>query len=418
MPKDTCAADSRSPLARTGSNAGCNSAATKRALVVDDNHAVALDLEGILLGLGFQVETCSDGGALKRMADRFDPHVILLDIDLGDTDAFEVMLNHLAGRFDGVVILVSGSPLEFIIETALVGERQGLSMGPCVTKPFAASDVTQALAEADVAMSCREVRRRGCAPRSGSPQRINVADALRLGALEVWYQPKYRIDDEHLVGAEALVRARLAGEVLVSPFELLANASKRDLHGLTDFVLNAALDNSRSLAQAGAPLKLAVNMPASYVTERSPASFVRGAAKEPWWPGMTFEITEDEALANTALVRDFALQLRLYSVNLSIDDFGAGYSSLSRLKDIPFSEIKIDRSFVHGCASDSAKLSICKGVIGLGRDLDCVTVAEGVEEENDLEALRSLGCDVVQGYLYSRPITFAALLEMVGREAR
>lgn len=104
-----------------------------------------------------------------------------------------------------------------------------------------------------------------------------------------------------------------------------------------------------------------------------------------------------------------ALQLRLYAVDLSTDDFGAGYSSLARLRDLPFSELKLDRGFVDGCASDSRKLAIGKSAVTLGAALGCTTVAEGIETEEDLVALRDLGCQLVQGFRFAGPMTFEAL---------
>jgi EAL domain-containing protein (putative c-di-GMP-specific phosphodiesterase class I) len=132
------------------------------------------------------------------------------------------------------------------------------------------------------------------------------------------------------------------------------------------------------------------------------------------FPGLIIEVTEDEIIQDRAWVHEVATQLKLYNISISIDDFGSAYSSLSRLHDLPFSELKLDRSFVSGCSANPLKLGLCRTVVDLARHVGASVCAEGVEEPEDLRSLIELGCDTAQGFLFARPMPadeFAAMLE-------
>ena len=390
-----------------------------RAAVVDDEFLICSEIKGILEEQGISAETLGNADHLPSLISDFDPEVIFLDIRLRSTDAFEIMQRHLAG-YEGIVCLMSGSPLDFILDATAAGTDLGLWMGSALTKPVERGDIQDALRTATLMRSSRALAREHRQQGGPAPaqKRLGLRDALATDRLEVWYQPTFELVSETLVGAEALVRGRAADGSIVGPGELLADASQQDLVDLTAFVLPQAVNDSRTLAEAGMPLKLSVNVPSSFLAEADPAAFLREAAAERWWPGMILELTEDEALANLKAVTQAALQLKLYAVELSIDDFGAGYSSLARLRDLPFSEIKLDRSFVDGCASDSTKLAICKSVLTLGTELGCVTVAEGIEAEEDLRLIREIGCDKVQGFRFARPMPFDELKAMLAKARR
>ena len=202
-------------------------------------------------------------------------------------------------------------------------------------------------------------------------------------------------------------------DAIISPIVLFRDASRDDMIEVTDHVLTRVIRDSQALAKVGFDHKLSVNIPISYLVQGDPCRLVREAKKDPRWPGLIFEITEDEALKDVLDVQMIATQCTLYSVVLSIDDFGAAYSSLSRLRDLPFKELKLDRSFVHQCSSDSTRRSICASVLALGAALGVNTVAEGVEDEADLRVLSELGCDQVQGFLFAKPMPLAELLRFI-----
>jgi EAL domain-containing protein (putative c-di-GMP-specific phosphodiesterase class I) len=200
----------------------------------------------------------------------------------------------------------------------------------------------------------------------------------------------------------------------LTPDRFLPAATKPQLERLTEIALLAALRDWSLLDRAGCGLRLAVNVPVSALISLPLATLIRECRPSSGdWPGLIMEITESEAAEDPALVAEVALQLRLSGAHLAIDDFGSGFSSFARLKQLPFSELKVDLRFVQGCASDRMNAAICRSAILLARTAGATAVAEGVETEADAEALAAMGCDTAQGYLFGRPAGVGALIERV-----
>ena len=371
-------------------------------------------LSTLLAEFELEVEACS-GPTLAAVLASFVPELVVLDIKLEMTDAFTLMRTQIPHDFRGVVSIMSGLGLEFITDVMLFGEKMGLTIGPPLLKPISHNDVHHVVRAADQLFERRTILALGkgqsTAALTGTPLRLR--QALDAGMLEVWYQPKFDLHGGHVAGAEALIRGRRPDGTVVTPYELLMDATRQDKVDLTEFILSTAVDHVRVLGSSGFRKRLSFNVPISYLLQSDPVRQVRQASAEPWWPGMVFEITEDEVLGDIDQLQAVATQLRLYDIVLSIDDFGAAYSSLERLRDLPFAELKLDRSFVRGCAVDSTKGSICRSVIALGAELGVTTVAEGVEDGDDLGMVTELGCDQVQGFLFAKPMPFAEFCEFV-----
>jgi EAL domain-containing protein (putative c-di-GMP-specific phosphodiesterase class I) len=122
------------------------------------------------------------------------------------------------------------------------------------------------------------------------------------------------------------------------------------------------------------------------------------------WPGLVLEINEDEIIQDLALAQKVEKELRPLGVTIAIDDFGRAYSTIAQLKDVPFSELKIDRSFVANCNADRMNAGLCETIIELAHRLGSKAVAEGIETAAELRTLHALGCDMGQGYLFARPM--------------
>jgi EAL domain-containing protein (putative c-di-GMP-specific phosphodiesterase class I) len=161
-------------------------------------------------------------------------------------------------------------------------------------------------------------------------------------------------------------------------------------------------------------IKLSVNTPVSALTALPIARMLReGRPAAANWPGLILEVTEDEIVNDLQLANTVADELRAHGCSLAIDDFGAGYSSLARLRQLPFSELKIDRSYVTDCHSDRTNAGLVETIVELAHRFGLTAVAEGVETTHEAHKLQSLGCDVGQGYLFAKPMAkddFAALL--------
>jgi len=225
------------------------------------------------------------------------------------------------------------------------------------------------------------------------------------------YQPKVSLASGRLIGVEALARKHdpLVGELLPGVF--LPLATDAQIEAMTFTILRIALADQASWKARGHDLVLSINAPAWLLAApQTLARLLECVERQGGDPSrLTIEVTEAE---NPADVPDFpkvAWRLREHGFGLAIDDFGTGYSSMLSLVSLPFSELKIDRAFVHGAADDDRRMAVLEASARLGRQLRMSVTAEGAEDDADLDAVSAAGCDVVQGYVVARPLRAARI---------
>jgi EAL domain-containing protein (putative c-di-GMP-specific phosphodiesterase class I) len=126
--------------------------------------------------------------------------------------------------------------------------------------------------------------------------------------------------------------------------------------------------------------------------------------REERFPGLIFELTEEEVIRDPDYAHEIATQLKLYRIDVSIDDFGSGHSTIERLHQLPFAELKIDRRYVQGCAREHHRYGLCRSIVDLAHRFEMAVVAEGVENARDCAALVEMACDGAQGFLFARPM--------------
>ncbi|HEU5111590.1 MAG TPA: EAL domain-containing protein, partial [Micromonosporaceae bacterium] len=258
---------------------------------------------------------------------------------------------------------------------------------------------------------------------SRSVRRLGLANDLRRAIendeLEIYFQPKVALRDRRLVGVECLARWEHPTHGSVAPEDFVAVAEHTGLLSrLTDVVLAEGLRRCRQWADAGRPLNVAVNLSSRTLLDPEfPARVERMLAEHGVEPGhLTFEITEAGVVNDSDRPMPILNRLRDMGVRLSVDDFGTGYSSLSYLRRLPVHEVKIDQEFVQGMATDPGDLAIVRAVVDLSRHFGLSVVAEGVESELTLDLLEEIGCDVGQGFLFSRPLPYERLEAWFGAQ--
>jgi EAL domain-containing protein (putative c-di-GMP-specific phosphodiesterase class I) len=236
------------------------------------------------------------------------------------------------------------------------------------------------------------------------PPRIHVdpAQALENKWLELWYQPKIDLRTNKVQGAEALLRLRHPDYGVLAPASFLPPSSDPLHRAILEFVLRRTIGDWERLGKPD--LRLSINVPASAVCSGELVPLLRSAIPKTSFPGLIFEVAEDEVIRDASWAYEVATQLKLYNVLLSIDDFGSGVATLGRLCDLPFCELKLDRTFVAGCATIWANRAQCEAAVKLARVFNATVCAEGVESREDLAILRQLGFDSAQGYLFGRPM--------------
>jgi EAL domain-containing protein (putative c-di-GMP-specific phosphodiesterase class I) len=256
------------------------------------------------------------------------------------------------------------------------------------------------------------------APEVAEPAagKLTLAEALKRNWIELWYQPKIDLKTKRLVGAEALVRARHPVRGVIFPGEFLPGASEAEMMMLTERVIITALTDWEAFAANGMSVKLAVNTPVSALVKLPIADILREERpKADNWPGLILEVTEDEIIHDLKIANEVADALRAFNCTLALDDFGAGYSSLARLRQLPFSELKIDRSYVTDCNSDRVNAGLCETIVELGKRFGLKTVAEGIETTHESHKLQGIGCNVGQGYLFAKPMSKGQLIGIMRR---
>ena len=245
---------------------------------------------------------------------------------------------------------------------------------------------------------------------------VTLADVLERGWFELFYQPKIDLKTMRLVGAEGLVRARHPTRGVISPGVFLPGASEDEILALTERVIITALKDWETCAANGMSVKLSVNVPVSALVKLPIPTMLREERPQSAnWPGLIMEVTEDEIIHDLKIANDVADALRAYNCSLALDDFGAGYSSLARLRQLPFSELKIDRSYVTNCHTDRINAGLCETIVELGKRFGLKTVAEGVETTHESHKLQGIGCDIGQGYLFAKPMPKRQLIGIMRR---
>lgn len=235
--------------------------------------------------------------------------------------------------------------------------------------------------------------------------------ALNRGELTLHYQPKVSIRTAEVVGVEALVRWEHPDRGMILPDAFIPLAEHTGLIGpLTTYVFGAALAQARIWMDAGRPLSVSVNLSARSLLDERLAGQVADLLDQHCVPArlLQLEVTESALMTEPDRAQRLLQALSALGIRLSIDDFGAGYTSLGQLKNLPISELKIDKSFIVTMREDPSDALIVQSIVDLGHNLGLTIVAEGVETAALLDDLASFSCDIAQGDYVSCPLTPAA----------
>lgn len=249
---------------------------------------------------------------------------------------------------------------------------------------------------------------------------IQLRKAIEENQLEVFYQPKLSLETGRLDAAEALVRWRHPARGMVPPGDFIGLAEETGLIGsIGEIVLREACRQACEWQRQGlAPLRISVNLSVHQLRQGKLVSLVRQVLEETGLEPryLELELTESQLLDSVEHIISTFQQLRELGVKLAIDDFGTGYSSLSYLKRFPVDYVKIDQAFIRGLGEGTEDAAITQAIIAMAHSLGLKVVAEGVENQAQLDFLKANGCDEVQGYLISRPLEAEALAALLAQD--
>ena len=383
-----------------------NSKITNNIMVLDDDPFMLKLMAHMLESEGCtSVTTCANGRDALEMVDspRGRPELIFLDLNLPGMDGMEFARHLVERKYEGHLVLMSGEDDHLLRASTKLAQTHHISVVGSFHKPITPEKLRSML---DIVAFPHQAE-------ALESNETRTADELRAalanGGLSNYYQPKVSLSTGAVMGVEALVRwRRRIGDELVSPYKFLGIAEAFGLiHDLTRVVLNDALMQAKAWHEAGISLPVAVNVSEYNIESLDFADMASQLAGEIGVEPrhITFEVSEGWLpLNDLGLVLETLTRLHLKRFRLALDEFGTGFSNITQLRNLPFDELKIDRSFVHHVSTD-AKIK-AKFVTGLAvaRQLDLDAVGVGVEAIEDWHVLRLTGCDYAQGSLIADPM--------------
>ncbi|MBY0341154.1 MAG: EAL domain-containing response regulator [Rhodocyclaceae bacterium] len=374
-----------------------------RILALDDEPFALKLLAHQLKTLGHDhVHTCTSGAEATAYlrAEKEALDLIVSDLQMPEMDGVEFVRQLAMLGYAGELILVSGEDKRILQTAERVARAHAINILGVLHKP-ASPEQIQALLSKHRPDPVSSERKRATYAAT------ELEQAIDKGQLRNVYQPKVSLKTGELVGVETLVRWLHPRDGLVMPDQFIPVAEDAGLiTRLTRRVLVDALTQASEWQAAGLSFSVAVNVSMDDLTELGFPELVTETATRLGVPltSLVLEVTESRLMSNRLAALDILTRLRLKRVSLSIDDFGTGHSSLAQLRDVPFDELKVDRSFVHGAHADASLCAILDASLSLAHRLGMRSVAEGVEDIADWHMLRACGCNYAQGYFIGRPM--------------
>ncbi|MBZ6070820.1 EAL domain-containing response regulator [Aeromonas schubertii] len=379
-------------------------------LVVEDHAFQRKALLHQLGGLGYsRLLEAADGEQALAICDSQPVDILFCDLRMPGMDGMALLRRLSLSGFHGGIILSSALEEDVVGAVLRMSSAYGLQVLGRLEKPASQARIRQMIE------SWRPHPVRG--KEAGARQEIDLDDlrrALEYGELLPWYQPKVSFSSGEWVGLEALARWLHPEQGLIMPSRFIPLAEHSGLiDELTEQIIRATLKDGHLWQETGLSLNLSMNLSTTSLIEGDLCAILIDQCQR-WSINpelITLEVTESAFVKDLGQSLEVLTRLRMHGFGLSIDDFGTGYSSMQQLALLPFTELKLDRSFVDGCYRDPSRLAIIESSIELARKLGLKSVAEGVEDIETWQQLASLGCDVCQGFFSGHPMPREKLQE-------
>jgi EAL domain-containing protein (putative c-di-GMP-specific phosphodiesterase class I)/ActR/RegA family two-component response regulator len=377
----------------------------KKILIIDDDRDIGTFLREVAEKIGCDAIATDNPDAFWHQFDVIKPVVIFIDLKMPNVDGIELLRKLAERKTKAQVVMMSGTDRR-VLRTALrLGKDRGLRMLGTLQKPIRVSDI-------------QELLRVGLS--SGPLHESDLLQAIKEKRIVVHYQPKMNLSADGvdvIAASEALARWDHPERGIIMPDKFIPLAERTGLIGpLTELVFNETLKQLGSWQTQGLTLSASVNISPLLLKDLDLPDVLYELCRSSQIDTslLTLEITESGAMSDVSLTMDILTRLRLKGFGLSLDDFGTGYSSLIQLHRMPFSEMKIDKSFVIESDGNAEAVKIIRSIASLAESLELSLCAEGVESEAALALVRKVGCQSAQGYLIGKPMpgeAFSAFLQ-------
>ncbi len=377
-----------------------NSPAASLCYVVDCGPGTRAAISSACDGMGVTYRFFDSLTAMLDSYAAVRPDLIMIDTTVAGEAARRARDELVAANVDRPLCLMSGLNGLLIEEMRRSWDRSGLKALAVLAKPLRQQAIR------------RSVMR--LVGRSAAKPPIGITEVLENDWFELWYQPRVDLATKVLAGAEGLFRARHPEFGVISAADLLDSVKEPELLSLTARVLGRAMGDWKSFRNLGIPIEFSINIPTVALTKLSLFSIFWDQAPDATdWPGITLELNEDDVIPNMNFAFAAMKQLHKQKIKLALDSFGLCYEELSRYKELPFAEMKIDRSLIFRCEDDAHQAGLCETIIEFAHRYGAKVVAEGVETASQAAVLRKLGCDYAQGHLFARPMTKSDFLSLL-----
>lgn len=383
-------------------------------IVVDDSivqrHHAMLLLQD--LGIEHVYEASSGVDALQLLSHLpVRPNLMVIDLEMPTMDGVQ-LLTELHRQYSDIPVIVLSSREESLLNSVdtMVRNTQ-MNVLSVIAKPFS----TKKMLAAMHAYERSKDQASAIVLSKNDPMQTftedEMVEAIRKQVITAYYQPKVSMSTGMLVGVEALARMLHPTKGIIPPDQFIPVAEKHDLiHDLTLHMFEQAVIHEKKWREKGLEIKVSVNLSAKSL-ERLPVMQRILEIQEQYAvppEKIILEITESSLVSNLGTALGVLTSLRLKGFGLSIDDYGTGFSSMQQLSVIPFTELKIDKSFVQGADQKPQLQVLLKSAIDMAKQLHLSTVAEGIETKEEWYLLKEMGCDLGQGYLIGQPVSAEA----------
>jgi EAL domain-containing protein (putative c-di-GMP-specific phosphodiesterase class I)/FixJ family two-component response regulator len=380
--------------------------AKRRILILDDDAAVGQTIQWFAESLGFEAEFVTRPDKFFLRLEQQCPDIITIDLVMPELDGVEIM-RLLAERKTRAKIVISSGMGSRVLEAAQRSAMEhGLSILGVISKPISKDALRLLIGDGSERDEPTSAEKQSAHKDEFEITKPDLQNALDRHEFVMAYQPKIECRSGATAGFEALVRWNHPDWGIVMPDDFIPVAEKNGLiDALTAQIFEQSLEwFSQSFPQPNP--KLSLNISAISLVDIQMADNLSALCRrfQIDTERIVLELTETSAMVDPILSLDLLTRLRMKGFQLSIDDFGTGFSSMVQLVRLPFSEIKVDKSFVMQAQHSSESRTVIKSIVELGHSLGLLATAEGVEDFETLNYLNSLGCDLAQGYFIARPM--------------
>jgi len=380
--------------------------AKQRLLIVDPDLEAGKIVASSAADYGIESRALATAGEFMELFAGWQPTLICFSLNLPDMDGVELIRWLADVRCDAQIIIAGNVDKKILNTAANLASARGLDVAGVLQKPYGPSDITDLFEATQMSQETVTLR--------------EIQQAFGSNEIVLRYQPKIDLSDPALPlkGAEALVRWHHPTRGLLSPDRFLGAIERHGMMAkLTDVVIKQAFADLASWTHLPDEFSIAVNVPGDLLHDLSLPDRIEAEARAAQIDPrrVVIEITESVALDDQPTTLDVLTRMRLKGFGLALDDFGTGFSSLVELYRMPFSEIKIDRSFVSQVERDPDARTIVRSIVGLGHNLGLRVVAEGAETAKIIDFLREINCQQAQGYFITVPLAAGAFVNFSKR---